>query len=443
MLPLNKPYRRVLATMVVVAATVVPTGMVASLAWRVNGPGYARAVETELSQRLGMQVSVQSVRPLAPGEAEYRDLVLRREEAGTRQGVLSEVARFGRLRAKSEAKRLTLWTDELALNETGPGVLVERLLQIVGRLCREQERLELVCPAGIVRMGGSRQGARRAIGDLVAVGRRDKDGLTLSASVEMCAGDDQTRCELTARRTETAEGPVTICRIQSMGKAVPADVLDGLFASREWMGERATLEGILTTRQIDGAGGCDASFTGTIKDLDLGGLLQAQFGAARLQGNADVVLDDARWGTLPAGQGRGWIEARGTMKVRAGTIEWGMMQALAREMRFRLEGVGESDAATRRDFREFGLRFALNSQGELRLDGGLGADDPPDAVMVAGEGRAVLLRAPEGAASVHGLWNALLPLGGGVLVPATAESGAFKHLPLPPASAVVRTAVAN
>ena len=74
----------------------------------------------------------------------------------------------------------------------------------------------------------------------------------------------------------------------------------------------------------------------------------------------------------------------------------------------------------------------MQPSGEIQITGGLGAEFPPDAVLAAAT--STLLRAPQGAASVHSLIKTLFPTspnGSGVLVPLTAESRVLLSLPLP------------
>ena len=62
MLPLTRPHRQALATLAMVACTVVPTVYVGFTAWRINRPGHIRDVEIEIGRSIGLQVTVESVR---------------------------------------------------------------------------------------------------------------------------------------------------------------------------------------------------------------------------------------------------------------------------------------------------------------------------------------------------------------------------------------------
>ena len=51
MVPVNRPMRQALATLVLFVCTVVPTCWIAVVAWRINRPGHLRDVEIELGAR--------------------------------------------------------------------------------------------------------------------------------------------------------------------------------------------------------------------------------------------------------------------------------------------------------------------------------------------------------------------------------------------------------
>ena len=111
------------------------------------------------------------------------------------------------------------------------------------------------------------------------------------------------------------------------------------------------------------------------------------------------------------------------------------MEALAREMKFR-PGARKPHVDGRKsevEFHSLGLSFAMQSNGEIQITGGLGAEFPPDAVLAGAT--STLLRAPQGMASVHSLIKTLFPTspnGSGVLIPLTPESQVLLSLPLPP-----------
>lgn len=112
-----------------------------------------------------------------------------------------------------------------------------------------------------------------------------------------------------------------------------------------------------------------------------------------------------------------------------------LIEALTREMKFRRSArlANLESRKTEVDFRALGFTFAMESSGEIRIAGALGAEFAPETV-VAGATAALLSR-PRGSASVHGLIKTLFPISqvsSGVLVPHTAESQVLLSLPIPP-----------
>ena len=57
-LTLTRPVRQVLATILLLGGAVVPTLLVATIAWRINQPGHVRDVEVRLGRELGCRVTL-------------------------------------------------------------------------------------------------------------------------------------------------------------------------------------------------------------------------------------------------------------------------------------------------------------------------------------------------------------------------------------------------
>ena len=141
-----------------------------------------------------------------------------------------------------------------------------------------------------------------------------------------------------------------------------------------------------------------------------------------------------RWGER-SGQGVGWREAKGELIASQGSIGVDLLQALAREMKFRLASrVTRLDPRkTEAEFRSLGLAFDMQPSGEIHLAGALGNEFSPDTVLVSAT--APLVFAPSGTASVHGLIKTLFPVADsqpGVMVPLTPESRLLLCLPVAP-----------
>ena len=119
-----------------------------------------------------------------------------------------------------------------------------------------------------------------------------------------------------------------------------------------------------------GASDWEADFQGSLIDVDLASLVGKRFPRHHLAGTARVALQRARWGERP-GQGVGWAEAKGELTAGQGSIGVDLLQALAREMKFRLASrVTRLDPRkTEAEFRSLGLAFDMQPSGEIHLAG--------------------------------------------------------------------------
>src|ERR1700679_721943 len=118
MFPLTRPVRQTLATVILIGLTVVPTGLVAAFAWRINRPGHVRDVEIDLGRQLGLQVTLEGVRYPKPGEVVYQGIVLRQEEP--RGKGLVEIARADLARLQRTDRELTLHLENPRLCTESP-----------------------------------------------------------------------------------------------------------------------------------------------------------------------------------------------------------------------------------------------------------------------------------------------------------------------------------
>ncbi len=216
------------------------------------------------------------------------------------------------------------------------------------------------------------------------------------------------------------------------GPPLPVRVLNVFFDAEDWLGADAALEGTLTLRQT-GSRDWEAEFRGELFDLDLAKLIGRRFPRHRLTGRGRLKIDTARWGDRP-GQGPGWFDAKGELSAGPGLIGVDLVDALAREMKFRpsprLAHIDPRKSDI--EFRALGLAFTMQPSGEIDIAGSLGAEFPPDAVL-AGPTTA-LLAAPQGTASVLGLIKTLFPVSQaarGALVPLSAETHVLLSLPIP------------
>jgi hypothetical protein len=444
MFPLTRAVRQMLATLVLFGLTVVPTGLVAAYAWRINRPGHVRDVEIELGRQLGLQVTLDAVRYPRPGEAVFHGIVLRQEEP--RSKGLVEIARADLARILRSDRDLTLHLENPRVRCESPrnglaqlGVLFQRSGQI------PFDRINVSAPTCLLEMG--RDDVAFTLREVAGEFLVDPAAPGLRLAYRVPGEGAGTRCELTLtrdRRTEQIETSLAFKTVEGM--PLPARMLNVFFDADDWLGENAKFEGTVSLHQ-EGTRDWEALFQGELLDVDLAKLVGRRFPRHRLTGRARLAIKQARWGQRPT-QGYGWVEVKGELSANQGSIGVDLIEALAREMKFRRSPrlVNLDARKTEVDFRAIGLSFTMQASGEIQIEGALGAEFAPEAVIVGGT--APLLSAPLGTASVHGLIKTLFPVSqasSGFLVPHTAESQVLLSLPVPqgPATSTKQTVDGN
>ena len=443
MFPLSRPFRQGLATIALVAATVLPTVLVATYAWRINRPGHIRDVEIVLGRRLGLQVTLDAVRYPRPGEVVYRGLVLRQEEP--RGKGLVEIARAGEVRLIRGDRELTIHADGLALRGESPKLAMDQvgaLLQRSGELAFDH--VSLTAPTCKLDLGA---GLEFAVQDLAGAFSVDQTRPTLRMAYRLVEPGLKTRCELTLSRDRAVE-PVSTSLVFKTLEGLPpsARLLNVFFDATEWVGDRARVNGVLTLRQSGGRP-WEGDFTGDLLDVDLGVLVGRRFPRHRLAGSARVEVEKARWGDRP-GLGPGWREVKGKLSSGPGAVGADLLAALSREMRFRLASrasrVRPSKVRGRLRLARPGVRDSARRRDPAQRRARRRV--PPR--RGSGRRRRRPRLRPPGAANVHGLIKTLFPVAEappGSLVPLTPQSRVLLCLPIAPdvASKNVQTIDAN
>ena len=431
MFSLTRPVRQRIATGALLLFTVLPTALVSMSAWRINRPGHIRDVEIELGRQLGLQVTLEAVRYPRPGEVVYQGIVLRQEEP--RGKGLAEIARAEQVRLVRSDRELTLHAENLKLSGESPRQAMAQVGALVQRSgALPFERIHLAAPTCELEL--DREALHYSLQDLAGEFLADRSNPTLRVAYRLAAAGGGTRCELTLNRDRSTDRARTSLVLKTLeGAPLPARVLDIFFESADWLGPKAKVEGMLNLSQV-GAADWEADFQGNLIDVNLSTLVGERFPRHLLTGTARVSLQSALWGDRP-GQGKGWREARGELIASTGSIGIEFLNALAREMKFRL-----LPRLTRLDprkmeveFRSMGVAFEMQPNGEIRLNGALGNEFSPETVLV--NATAPLVLAPTGTASVHGLIKTLFPVADappGVMVPLTSESRLLLCLPVAP-----------
>ena len=427
-LTLTRPVRQVLATILLLGGAVVPTLLVATIAWRINQPGHVRDVEVRLGRELGCRVTLEAVRYPQPGLVVYHGIIVHTDDP--RSGGLNEAVRADSVVVEMTGNEASLIAEGLTFRAESPSQARSILANLIHRSSRF---------TGLNRVGLSALRCKIEPGlglesteveDLAVSLQLDREAPgQLQASMQARKGNDRTRCELSL----THEQAATTLTVKTMsGPPLTAKALTPFFDVESWLGTKANLSGTLTMTQV-GTADWTLLFQGELANIDLASLVSGRFPDHELNGLGRLLITSARWGDRP-GQDHGWVQAHGKLAADQGSIGRSLLDALRDQMRFRLvPAVGRLEAETNRlDFRGLGLAFALKADGEIELTGGFGPKSTPDAVLIAANEVSPLAFAPLGVSSVRGLIKALCPAKPESLMPVTAESRMLqRYLPLP------------
>jgi hypothetical protein len=431
MFPVTRPLRPAISTILLLLLTVLPTVLVAAIAWRINQPGHIRDVEVELGRVLGLQVNLASVDYPGPGQVVYRGMVVRGQEP--RGQGFAEIGRADTARLNRADHELTVLLENPRLHAESPHVGLALLDVFIQRsISLPFERVTVSAPECQVNLG--RDDLQFMFKDVAGELLSDPSAPTLKLAYNVPGGGKGSRCELVLTRDRKREPFETSLSLKTVeGAPLPARMLNVFFDAEDWLGGEAQILGTLNLRQA-GSTEWRADFQGEILDLDLARLIGRRFPRHRLTGRARIAFEKATWGERPSSQGPGWLEVKGELLAGQGSIGIDLLEALAREMKFRPSSRKPYVDARKSevDFRSLGFSFAMHSNGEIHINGALGTEFPPDAVLAGGS--SAILRAPQGAASVHGLIKTLFPAStnnSGVMIPLTTESQVLLSLPLP------------
>ncbi len=369
MLTLTRPQRQTLATLVIVALTVVPTALVVAKAWWIHQPGHVREVEATLSQSLGLAVEIAAVRHPSPREDLLDGLVLRIEEPGGHSPTLSEVLRADSARIVRRSGRCSIELTGLRLLGDDPTAALARLQTLTRHLGRISPRADLVAATGQVELG---RGSRRAtfpFRDLAANVQVTGADEQVSCSFRLDGEEESPRCELQLETTAESGESTLVLTLQTMDGPIPSTVFNPLFDASAWLGDSAQVRGTLRIeRRADQP--FSARFEGELTDVELASLVQNHFPDQRLSGRARLSIRSAIWDLLPGAQTSGWRSVEGRLSAGSGRIGGGFLRALGEEMRFSVEPESLTQAnSSNLTFQSLGLDFSLRESGEILVQG--------------------------------------------------------------------------
>ncbi len=297
---LTRPRRQAVASLALLAFSVLPTLYVSVTARRLQGGGHLREVEAEIGRRLGVLATIASAEHPRPGVDVLDGVTLKSSE-----GAGSEIARADRLTLSRESGEWSMRAEGLRIRGEGPAASLGQAVGLIGRFGSSgPERVSLAADECSVLLGDREYRFR----DVVAVCGTDRDGASLTASYRPEGGGNRSRCEMALSRS----GAITSLSFRTMEGPVSAGLLSPFFDSPGWLGPKATVEGQLSLNRADGAE-WRSEFRGELASVDLSRVVGQRFAGRRLTGMARLAVESAKWSERPGEQGPGWVEVRGSL----------------------------------------------------------------------------------------------------------------------------------
>lgn len=391
-----------------VLPTLLTIGFIAFYRLSIRSPAAKAEWERELSQRLGLAVSIDGLSYPQPSVAELAGVKISDAETG----VLLAECRLAEILDAGEKWDVTLIEPSAERNE------LARLLQ------RLHDRV-LIGDAPSLRLAATHMTLRhddavQSLHDVTTEIEPSQTGPTVSLHFRH-SQSAVAKCELAIRRNRQITPPAT--QIEwDFADPVPAKLASGLLAELSDLGPRATLlgSGNLTWQDRKLSGELYAKVDG----IDLSRVVSEQF-PHRLNGQATLTLERA---VLKDGRLDG---LRGTLVSEGGRISHSLVAAAAEHLLLRAELPREDGSIT---YDRLAIGFTVTGE-HLRLMGVRG----DDTVLAAPDGESLLTVPANHDVSALALVRMLVP-DSQVQVPATRQTASLlRWLPIPsidrPASA--------
>jgi hypothetical protein len=402
--------QRILGRWLFLALCIVPTVAVAAWAVSVNRPGYRKAWETELSDRLGLSVAVERVLHPRPGATVLEDVRIRDPET------LERIAVIRLIETVQGHDTLAVAFSQPQVEPAHWGTLwrvLQRQITQAGWLAGQDVQLatsELTCGDGAAAV------------TLTAVrGRIESKPAGRTATLEFrIAGQEMPRpAQARLTRTKHDGEPFTRIEFHTGGNELPCGLLASYLPWLEPLGTGCRFNGSCSAAQRKA--GWEGAVLGTMTGVDLDRLVGAAF-PHKLSGLADVEFRELSF------QGDRIRSAEGTVSAGSGVISRSLVFAAADA------GLAEEGEAARElteDFvayQQLAFTFQLAEDG-LKVLGACDLDTP--GTILTRDGKALLVQPREQPLPAVALVRGLVP-DSRVQVPATRETDLLlRVLPIP------------
>ncbi|MGO9114501.1 MAG: hypothetical protein ACLP9L_35235 [Thermoguttaceae bacterium] len=420
MFPLYDHTRRQICMAAFLALCVLPTLAVTSWSVARHLPWHKQAEEQRLSQELGLDVSIESMRHVEPGVVRYTGLKLTDPETGLKL--------FGCLELSAT---WTSMTD--SQGQTRPAIVLAATQ--AESAASDWERLNEVLRRRLECQGGRPEIELRLTADQWALhnGNETQVLLAVKGGIGLMPSGIQARLDFQLPGVNSPE-PVQMGIVRNRQVSPPADgfemhtgpspvpcrLLATYVTEASALGPNCRFSGDVSTYSTPDGWSGDVS--GQLTGVDLGRLAREN-SAAAIMGTADIALKKVKFQ-------RGRIdELAGRIVCGPGALGRDMLAALVTHLRLtpapQMSFTGQSLA-----FDRIGLDFWIDSRG-ISIAGQCAG--VPGAVAVVGD-RAILTEPASQPQPVAALIQALVPANE-VPIPATRQTGRLARLlPMPDAA---------
>jgi len=428
---LHDKSRRTLVLTLFIVLGVLPALAVFTWAMSRQTSAHARAIAREISNRLGLRVSLGSVEHVRPGLVRLKRFSLVDPETDavvlSCEGVDAETQSIQSQNTGRARPVLILTTPAARIDAGGADGLVDivsRLLQ--GR--RPTDETDIHIDAGSLTVQSGEQ-SRTLLGFSAQL-ESLRDGVVATVTFRPAgAPTDASPINVRLVRNRATRPPAFGFDLDTSGGALSCSTLAMVLPSLEILGNRAVLIGRIWGAQTDRR--WEIAMRGRLADVDLDRLITDRF-PHKLGGMATIDVVTARL------SGERLVEGQGTVVAGPGLISRSLVQSLATHMQMPLLG----EAATINEIDKYGrLAFQWRLQGEeLALlphqDVIAAAQNgviPPTAAsaVLFGQGELPILAAPKQVHPTTDIVRTLVPVSS-VEVPASKETDfLIRHLPIP------------
>lgn len=413
MFPLHEKTQRLICRAGFFLFCLVPTVLVLCYVFVLNLPWHRRAHERELSQRLGLVATLESVSFPRPGTTLYRGLRLADPESG------ADVARIAALEIRHRAAS---WY----LTATQPEIESQRA-ELLGRLLDERvlrghskNRPAIELSAAAMTIGSAGQESQ-TLTDVRLSLSAESDGPILRADYRVAGVEMKTAARVEIRRKRERNTATTHLIWHTGDAALPCAVWAARFPWIKRLGTRCRFRGQAELTETNNS--WHGEITGRLTGVDLDRVISDQF-PHKLSGEATIDMEQAiaKDGKLQ--------KLKGRLVAGPGVVGERLLGAAENELDWRTMKDEAIEEVALHEYSQLAFSFGIDADS-MKL-AGVCEQQPPGTILLATDGRTWSTHDAQTIPVTH-LLRVLVPQSN-YEIPATRQTRALiNFLPLPDA----------